>query len=158
MKKIIYILLISSIQMFGQDSLDRLEMRTEAHSHKLGFNYHDQFCDTLSVDSKMIFFKKSPITNLKGYTKVFNSEEIYVIKYPFTPGGKGYFINWVIKNNRLYIQHITLQENRGKFKRTEDGKIIEIKYNKLKESEIKRRIEQFTGEKFNKQGLYQQNG
>ncbi len=154
MRVIVYIvLMICSVHLFGQEAFNNLEKETEKLFQKEGFNYQDADCDKLLIDSKSYFFKKSPITYFKGYTRVFDEQEVLVVMIPFLPGNKGYNITWVLKKERLYIQNISLIENNGKFERTSKGEIIEKPYKKLKKEEIKKRIEKFTNSKFNKEGL-----
>lgn len=102
-----------------------------------------------------IFFRRTPIHYLKGYTNIFKSDEAALInKF----GEKGYQITWLIKNGQLYISRIKLINGFIKFEKNDKGEVVEkLALKTLTDAEIKDRIEKFTGVKFNKDGLLEAN-
>lgn len=111
--------------------------------------YQDGGPDTLIYRDSVYYFNKSPIQQFAGYTKLFSDEETALL---IKPGSKGYRLRWVIKDNKLYIDNITLVSEGYKYIKNEEGKVIgrttEPFY--LSKEEIKSRLEKFLGAKFDK--------
>ncbi len=134
-------------KMLGEDSSLFRENRDKEDARKTGIDYADNRCDMIVIDKKIFFIKQTPISHFKGYTNLFNDYNVIKLAGFKGIGDKGYSIKWVVKNNLLFIKDIELS-----LPVSSSNPHIKI-ISDVSDAEIKKRIEEFTGEKFNKEGL-----
>ena len=120
--------------------------------------------DTLSLNSVRYFFQITPISLKNGYdTDVWNCREIsslaymmYVTGYysPFKP--KGYALNWVVRDNLLFIKDIKPRFEGFKLVDTPSGisKMVPPDENDVSGDTLRIRLERFTGSKFRNGHLF----
>lgn len=86
-------------------------------------------------DGKILFFRNTPMSLLKGYEKVFEKVP-NVIYLASDPTKRVYWCRWMVENNQMYLEKYYIQR-------------IEEEVNS---QETDKEIEDFIGQKFDKKG------
>lgn len=99
----------------------------------------DSDCDTLYLpNGKRFLFSTTPISLKKGFLSLLTPEEFQMPATSQKFGVKGYFVDWIVHNNRLYLQNI--HSYTGYYAK------------RIPETELKKRVEKLVGSTFNTNG------
>lgn len=113
--------------------------------------------DTLTMNGVRYFFQITPLSIRKGYdTDVWNDREIHSLAYiieglgHFFPNKpKGYALNWVVKDNSLFIQDIKPRFEGYKVVDAPSGSSMVLPdEDDVNGDTLRIRLEKFTGSKF----------